>query len=301
MKQTKPYLKSRRQGATFRRKAHHRLKLALVPHKANQYRPHLIRPFGLIAVIVIALSIPALSNQLSSGSVLGTQNSVTPSQLYAGTNSVRKTHGLAPLEANSELSKAALEKANDMFKNNYWAHVSPSGVTPWHWFKAEKYNYSAAGENLAKNFTSSSGVMSAWMASPEHRANILDDNYSDIGIAVVNGMLDGEPTQLVVAEYGHPQTSAFAAPASAVLAAQDGQLTPWQRLDVVIHTVSPAVMGAIVLLLVAAIVAAAAHTYRKKLPVAWRTSWRHHHGLYKTLGLVSLVVVILSTYSGGQI
>lgn len=302
MKNTKTYQKSRRQGMTIRRKAHRRLKLAVVPHKANQYRPHLIRPFGLIALIVIAFSIPAMSNQLSSGSVLGSQNSVTPQELYDKTNSVRISHGLKPLAANNELTHAAIDKAHDMFKYNYWAHTSPTGVTPWHWFEVEKYNYSDAGENLAKNFTTSGGVMSAWMASPEHRANILDGHYADIGIAVVNGELNGEPTQLVVAEYGHPQAVAFTSiPASAVLAAQDNDLTPWQRASVAMNSISPAVVASLVLLLVAALVAALAHTYRNKLPLAWRNSWKHHHGLYKTLGLVSLIVIIFSTYGGGQI
>lgn len=275
----------------------------VVPHRSNQYRPHLIRPFGLVAIIIIALGIPAMSNQLSTGSVLGTQDSITPAALYSDTNTVRHDHGLGDLSANAKLSQAAADKAHDMLAHDYWAHVSPTGVTPWHWFDAVGYDYSAAGENLAKNFSTSAGVMSAWMASPEHRANILDSRYTDVGIAVVHGTMDGQSIELVVAEYGQPAPAAATLTSSAsVLAASDSTpLSPWQRFQIARNSLTPVAVLSIVILLVAAAVALFAHAYRGRAPKTTHIIWYRHPALYKTLGLVSLVVIVISLYGGGQI
>ena len=72
------------------------------------------------------------------------------------------------------------------------------------------YSYSYAGENLAKDFDTSSGVVDGWMSSAGHRANVLNVNYTNIGITVMNGTLLGAQTTLVVAHYGAPVTVAAA-------------------------------------------------------------------------------------------
>jgi hypothetical protein len=89
-----------------------------------------------------------------------------------------------------------------MFSYNYWAHVSPKGVTPWDFIVSEGYQYTVAGENLAKNFTTSKDVVFAWMASPTHKANIVKSAYREVGFAVVNGVLNGAETTLVVQMLG---------------------------------------------------------------------------------------------------
>jgi hypothetical protein len=91
-----------------------------------------------------------------------------------------------------------------MFQNNYWSHVSPSGKSPWEFFKESGYNYSVAGENLAKDFGDSSSVVSAWMNSPTHKANIINNKYKEIGIGVVDGVLNGMKTTLVVQHFASP-------------------------------------------------------------------------------------------------
>jgi hypothetical protein len=95
-----------------------------------------------------------------------------------------------------------------MFKNNYWAHVSPTGTEPWDFILAEDYDYSYAGENLAKNFNSSKEVVTAWYNSPSHKENLLNKNYTEMGFAVVNGTLDGYKTTLVVQMFGKPRSTA---------------------------------------------------------------------------------------------
>ncbi|EKD90091.1 MAG: hypothetical protein ACD_32C00026G0001, partial [uncultured bacterium] len=89
-----------------------------------------------------------------------------------------------------------------MFSENYWAHFAPSGKTPWDFILNAGYKFTFAGENLAKNFTSSDAVVKAWMASPTHRDNLLNPKYQDIGIAVAEGNLNGQKTILVVQEFG---------------------------------------------------------------------------------------------------
>ena len=90
-----------------------------------------------------------------------------------------------------------------MLEYGYWDHNSPSGRTPWIFIKSSGYKYVYAGENLAKGFSNAEDVVKAWMASPDHRANMLSQNYQDVGFAVKSGKLDGEETVLIVEELGN--------------------------------------------------------------------------------------------------
>ena len=94
-----------------------------------------------------------------------------------------------------------------MLAKNYWAHFAPDGKTPWDFILNSGYQYEYAGENLAKNFLFSDGVVSAWMNSQTHRDNILKSNYTEVGYAIVNGTLNGEQTTLVVQLFGKPLAS----------------------------------------------------------------------------------------------
>jgi hypothetical protein len=89
----------------------------------------------------------------------------------------------------------------------HWDHFGPNGETPWQFIRAEGYNYVYAGENLAKGFQTAEGVHEAWMASPTHAANIMSGNYKDIGVAVVQGVLLGKQTTLVVQMFGNLTTN----------------------------------------------------------------------------------------------
>jgi hypothetical protein len=93
-------------------------------------------------------------------------------------------------------------KADYMFAKDFWAHNGPDGTTPWYFIKKSGYTYVYAGENLARGFTSSSDVVTAWMNSPTHRENMLSPNYKDIGFSIKKGKLLGEDTTLVVEMFG---------------------------------------------------------------------------------------------------
>jgi hypothetical protein len=137
--------------------------------------------------------------------VLGTSSAITIEELIRISNVQRTKNGLLPLVFNPALAAAASAKGQDMFANNYWAHVSPTGVDPWAWLKNSGYDYLYAGENLAKDFVESSAVVNAWMASPSHRDNILNPKFKDIGIAVLDGNLNGYNTTLVVQMLATPR------------------------------------------------------------------------------------------------
>ena len=113
-------------------------------------------------------------------------------------NQDRVSHGLARLDLDPTLNLAALAKAQDMLTKNYFAHTSPTGTTPWYWFKTMGYDYTYAGENLAEGYSDPADLENSWMSSPEHRANILSPYYSDLGLAVVSY----NNTNLVVQLFG---------------------------------------------------------------------------------------------------
>lgn len=182
-----------------------------IPHKETHQKAHLISWHGL-AVYVLLFIILQVSFQIISVAnpgILGTTSNINQKRLIELTNQERQKKGLNPLSENEALNAAAEKKAQNMFAENYWAHFSPSGKSPWDFINSSGYKFTYAGENLAKNFHQSEDVVSAWMASPTHRDNILSPNYKEIGIAVVDGNLNGVHTTLVVQEFGSRQVLAF--------------------------------------------------------------------------------------------
>jgi hypothetical protein len=121
------------------------------------------------------------------------------------TNKQREQQQLPSLVIDERLSQAAAAKAQDMFAQQYWAHTAPNGAEPWDFIKTSGYRYSVAGENLAKNFTQTDTMVNAWMSSPTHKANIISPNYTQTGIAVLEGELNGVETTLVVQMFGKPE------------------------------------------------------------------------------------------------
>lgn len=284
-------------------------KQVLVPHKANEYRPHLIRAHGIIAVLVIALLAQVVYGFVTTGqlSVLAKESNIQTAELLAATNVEREKVGAGDLQISAPLSDAAFLKAQNMFSEQYWAHVSPSGVQPWKWFGDVGYNYSYAGENLAKNYPTADATVTAWMNSATHRENLLKNQYVDVGFAVVSGTLNGEQTTLVVALYGAPaaavaasETSQTPQPTFAASKVTEAQ-NPLAYFGTTLEALSPVTIVVLGLLAVVAIVGVIAHHHRAKLPKALKKSWRMHHGMYTFLGMISLGVLIIIATGGGSI
>lgn len=126
----------------------------------------------------------------------------------AATNAERIELGLPPLAESDELNIAAAAKVEDMFARQYFAHVSPSGEDAADLAATAGYAFIMIGENLALgNFEGNRALVRAWMASPGHRANILDARYQEIGIAVGQGVFEGRRTWLAVQIFGLPRSA----------------------------------------------------------------------------------------------
>jgi len=175
-----------------------------LPHESNNHRAKFLHHSTLVLLIAILFITHFFINYSSReySQVLGVTSNITVTELLELTNQEREAQGLKPLKLSDQLSQAAHSKASNMFTQNYWAHNSPDGTTPWVFVRSSGYDYLYAGENLARGFTTSSDVVEAWMASPGHKENLLSGNYEDIGFAVVDGNLTGDDTILVVQIFG---------------------------------------------------------------------------------------------------
>src|SRR3989338_512287 len=185
-----------------------------IPHHENGYRPHFFRLEAMASVFLFVAAIFGLAfTQMFVLSRTHYLAAVLPGVLVDMANQDRGIYNLTPLVINKTLQEAAQEKANDMATRGYFAHVSPTGITPWYWFTKAGYRFIYAGENLAINFSDSSVVNQAWMNSPGHRANILNANFTEVGIATAEGLYEAKPTIFVAQMFGKPAPLAVASPA----------------------------------------------------------------------------------------
>jgi len=188
----------------------------------------------LYAAILFIFQISIRAVRISFPDVLGYATSIHVQELLVYTNEEREKAGLDPLVYNDELSLAARRKAEDMFAKNYWAHFGPNGEKPWDFIAAAGYSYTVAGENLAKNFSDSRQVVNAWMASSTHKDNILKASYREIGFAVVDGILQGEETTLVVQFFGNSgeQISPRAVPDRSIISAKNRPVAQLRQVEI---------------------------------------------------------------------
>lgn len=210
------------------------LRHLLTPHHSNNHRPRALHPqaFFVYILLILILQLNFVALKVIAPNILGLATDINVERLVVLTNQKRAEAGMPPVSLDPQLSQAATGKANDMFAKGYWAHNSPDGLTPWVFIKNAGYSYTYAGENLAKNFANSEGVVEGWMASPSHRANLLKSDYQDVGFAVVNGRLGGEETTLVVQMFGSRQTKTLAVKPPVQAAAPKPTVAPSQAAPV---------------------------------------------------------------------
>lgn len=185
-------------------------------HYAKVYWPYL--PLVIVVGMALWLSYPSVAR--SQKEVLSYSTNVSSSQLLEVTNKTRTQDSKNTLVMNDQLSTAAQAKAEDMVKRNYWSHVTPDGQAPWIFIDQTGYKYENAAENLAYGFGDSKETIKGWLNSPEHRANLLGSEYTEVGFGVANSenyQNSGSQT-VVVAMYAKPASSPETA---AVLGASD--------------------------------------------------------------------------------
>lgn len=159
-------------------------------------------------LIIVASATATATTEVHNSADVGAPLSggaLDQSGIFVLVNAERNKIGLSSLLFNKRLAAVAEAKVVDMIDGQYFAHVSPSGVDIG--MLAEKYGYAylSVGENLALgHFASSGDVMSGWMNSPGHRANILQKDFTEIGISALRGTYEGETVWFAVQEFGRP-------------------------------------------------------------------------------------------------
>lgn len=277
--------KSKPKGAHHRKRQAQHHKRSRIYHKP--YLPYL--PMLLIVAVGVVIN-----GFWSNVGVLGAKSDYSLTSLLTETNQQRATESKPTLTLDSRLTAAAQSKAEDMVKQDYWSHNSPSGATPWTFIGGSGYQYQMAGENLAYGFDDASSVVRGWMNSPEHRANLLGTNYSNVGFGIAStpNFQGRGPQTIVVAEYATPLTPGAAPAQAETPVAFDSR--PVSRVEVL--TGGQATWA---LLAIAALAGGAfaifitRHTYRFHKVIVRGERFIAHHPL--------LDIVIVSVFTAGAL
>jgi hypothetical protein len=207
------------------------------------------------------------------------------SVLVSLANENRDQQGLKELTVNPLLQQAAQMKADDMAAKGYFSHYGPDGSKPWDWMKKAGYNYMYAGENLAIDFVDSNDVDTAWMNSTLHRQNILNGNFTEIGVATAEGNYQGHKTVYVVQMFGKPQE-----PNVFQVLFGTASSTPalvWESVITNPHQTAFALYFLLILIVLALFVYELAVEYRAK---------DKRHAVYSLLLLLALIM-LMSAYN----
>lgn len=130
---------------------------------------------------------------------------ITKDEILYETNQRRKLEQINSVTENKALTLSAQWKVIDMFEHQYFEHVGPTGEGVAELVTEADYVYVSVAENLALgNFTSADEVVEAWMNSPGHRANILNKEFTEMGIGIAKGEFEGKTIWLVVQHFGRP-------------------------------------------------------------------------------------------------
>jgi uncharacterized protein YkwD len=201
----------------------------LAPRHAPQERAHAEQLSGdrsrgkarsaRLAVVAVVAACAALGLTSAALSTTDTQHRGTVALtsfdygVLSQLNHVRAEHGLVPLHLNLRLSESANEHSREMGADGYFAHASFDGTTYWkrieQWYPWSGYQVWSVGENLlwSSPDLSPATALRLWMSSPEHRANILNPNWREIGIAAVHsdgapGTFGGMPVTIITTDFG---------------------------------------------------------------------------------------------------
>src|SRR3989338_1787608 len=183
------------------------LKNYFVPHAGNNFQPHVVRTkrtilysalfIGLkLLLLVVALSIP--SEVYQHPDILGEQYKT----IIELTNNIRVKNQRDPLTVAVKLNQSADAKAADMARYGYFSHTGPNGRGLDYFLKQAGYRYSVAGENLAIGFSDALLVMKAWERSPIHYNILVDEDFKEVGVGLMSGKYQGEPTIYIAEHFG---------------------------------------------------------------------------------------------------
>lgn len=169
---------------------------------------------GVVSALVVAvLVLPMSAVADTSSASVGTRQPSLERLVLQEINAVRASYGLEALAPSNGLARAALRHTRSMVTNGYFAHESWNGTPFWkrvEGFYSPRSRGWAVGENLAtfgEAAPTAADVVSAWMASPPHRANLLSKRFAEAGIAIVyapsaGGVYGDQSTWVVTLDFG---------------------------------------------------------------------------------------------------
>lgn len=249
------------------------------PHSYNNQKASLLHRSSLLVLLGIYIMVQSAINIFTSfrPGVLGYASYINPDKIIQYTNEYRLQQGKEPLVLNDDLTQAALAKAQDMFADNYWAHISPDGTEPWYFIAQSGYNYSHAGENLARDFTDPKSVVEAWINSPSHRKNIIESDFKEIGVAVVDGDIGGVETTIVVQLFGTPEkASVFSSqPGQVIGEAHASELEDTSFIGISPLDISRTISLTFIVLLIITLAFDWFYVWRKRIVRISGNSWAH--------------------------
>lgn len=155
---------------------------------------------GMVSSKYVKLIYPKSNNSNNQNTNNTTNNTTTNNgssltadekEVFDLINAKRTAARLSALKVDAELQNVARAKAEDMVKNNYFSHTSPTYGSPFDMMKSFGVSYKTAGENIAGN-SSNTGAVNAWMNSEGHKANILNSSFNYTGVAVVKSSKYGK-------------------------------------------------------------------------------------------------------------
>ncbi len=186
-----------------------RLKHFFIPHEENNYHPHSLHHgrvffYGFLGIVIKSIAV-------ITALLLPAQAFVVPEVLVAQqervielTNQIRTREHVPLLQYHEALGQSSVHKAIDMTQQGYFEHINPQGKRLRDFLKEVGYSYSVAGENLAVGFSSPEAMVEAWVESPTHFANLIDPDFTDIGIGSSVGMYGDNLAVYVAQHFGHP-------------------------------------------------------------------------------------------------
>ena len=184
------------------------LKDFFIPHSGNDYKPHALNPkrlaFHAVSAIAIKTIIVLFLIAFPIEAWLMPDIMLEESKkIIELTNNIRSDFKLKPLQENSKLDQAAYEKAQDMLFKQYFAHVSPENKGLSDWLKNTDYNYTIAGENLAMGFSNVEDAVEKWKESPTHYSNLIDPDFTEIGVGIAGGSFNKVDTTFIAQFFGN--------------------------------------------------------------------------------------------------
>ena len=167
----------------------------------------------LAAVSAVYLALPGAAQPARAGSIAAVELTSLDRGVLQQLNAIRTLHGLVPLTINASLNRSAAQHSVEMGLDGYFEHNSADGTIFWKriqaFYPSSSFHYWSVGENLLWSSPSVDPVqaMRMWMNSPEHRANILNPNWRQIGVSSVHldaapGTYHGLPITIITTDFG---------------------------------------------------------------------------------------------------